>query len=258
MRRFVAFASLFLLACGGDDDGGGGGVKVPDASMPKIDAPPANCAAQADYGTPTPLAVGALRFCETEEDFVPCPNAATQGVFGTKTNPTMIAYFAQLNAQNDVLSVELWQGAPPFDTGPIAATSGVDLSDSVQSQYMTCGVCVYLDAQFDDETFESNGTYLANAGTADITAVDMVVSPAMSKLAGTLSSVNMVHVDFGQGGLTTPNPDGCTTSLLSHSFDEAVDDLGPAFTGKQLAAIEKRILARANARLAHARAKARN
>src|SRR5690606_13885699 len=118
MRRFVAFASLFLLACGGDDDGGGGGVKVPDASMPKIDAPPANCAAQADYGTPTPLAVGALRFCETEEDFVPCPNAATQGVFGTKTNPTMIAYFAQLNAQNDVLSVELWQGAPPFDTGP--------------------------------------------------------------------------------------------------------------------------------------------
>lgn len=253
MRSFMFLVALPLVACGGDDDGGGG-VKVPDASMQQADAPPVSCSAQADYGTPTPVDVIALRFCGQGNQLTGCPATETNGIVGTATDPEMIAYYAQLNAQNDYLSVELWKGSPPFGDDPIAPAAGVDLSSSVQSQYMTCGVCVYLDAQYDDETGDVAGTYMANAGTADITTVNMTVDAAMSQLAGSLSSVNMVHVDFGQGGLTTPNADGCTTSVLSYTFDVAVDDVPSAFTGKQRAAFEKRVLDRVNARL---RARAR-
>src|SRR5689334_22360948 len=112
-----AFALAAALAACGGDDGGGGGIKVPDAGMNKTpDAPSAPaCAAMADYGAVTPAAQGALRYCAMNNMAVKCPAATTTGTTGTQTDPALVVYVAQLNADNDFFSLELYKGAPPFN-----------------------------------------------------------------------------------------------------------------------------------------------
>src|SRR5690606_38611095 len=134
------------------------------------------------------------------------------------------------NAQNDFLTVDLWKGFAPFESGPIGPAT-VDLSSGDQSQYASCGVCVYIDTQLDLQTFDSTGTYMAQAGTADITTVTLTVNEATTKLAGSLTSVDLVHVDIDNDGVSTPSADGCSTKVASTTFDLAIEDVSASFTG---------------------------
>ena len=232
--RFVlgAFAMTALVACGGDD-GGGGGIKVPDggggSGSGQMDAPAAACAAQADYASPTPMGQGALRYCATETALVKCPTTATTGTMGTATDPLLVVYVAQLNAQNDFFSFEMWKGAEPFMM-KIQPAANISLSDPAQSQWKTCAACAYVSAQVDLNSGMDMGTYLANSGTANVTTVTLVNDPMATKVAGSVSMLNMVHIDIAMDGMSTNSADGCSTKLSSLSYDVAIRDPMMMFT----------------------------
>ncbi len=241
MRSLTLLVTLPLLACGGDD-GGGHMVTVPDASMQQVDAPmQASCAAMADYGSPTAMQEGALRLCATQTAFVKCPATATQGTTGTTADPLMIVYFAQLNAQNDIFNIELWKTAQNTPIGPAA---NVDLS--TQNQYSSCAACVYVSAQVDDQGNDM-GMYLAMSGTANVPTVTLNADATMTRMAGSVSNVNMVHVDLAQDATSTPSADGCTSTLAGLSFDSPTADLMAAFTADK-SALEQNIIRRINAK----------
>lgn len=213
------------------------------------DAPVAACAAQADYGSPTPMQQGALRYCATQNALVKCPTTATNGTMGTATDPFMVVYVAQLNAQNDFFSFELWKGAAPFQT-KIQPASNINLGDATQSQWKTCSACAYVSAQVNLQSGADMGKYLANAGTANVTTVTLVDNAANTKLAGNLSGVNMQHIDINMSTFeSTPSADGCTTKLNSLSFDLAMRDPQMMFTGDVLSDYAWQVVRRAEQRL---------
>lgn len=248
MRSISLLFSLSLIACGGDDDGGGG-IKVPDASMqPMIDAPmQASCAAMVDYGSPTPMQVGVLRFCATQTALVKCPSTATQGTTGTTTDPLYVVYLAQLNTQNDFFQLELWKTSMNM---PVAPASNVNLGDATNSQWKTCAVCAYVSAQVNLQSGMDMGTYLANAGTANITTVTLADAAANTRFAGSVSNVNMLHVDIAMDGTSTANADGCTTKLTALSFDRAMADPMMQFTGEKADQLYDYVLKRLNTKYA--------
>lgn len=246
MRSITLLFTLPLLACGGGNDDGGGGIVVPDASMQQADAAQVTCAAQADYGSPTPMQAGALRYCATQTAYVKCPSTATQGTTGTTTDPLMVVYFAQLNAANDFFSVEVWKSQ---ENMPIAPLANVNLGDATNSQWKTCVVCAYVNAQVNLQSGMDQGTYLANAGTANITTVTLVDAAASTKLAGNVSNVTMQHIDIAQDGTSTPNASACSTKVTGLSWDRAMQDLSMTFTSDKLEQIDNYFLNRLNARL---------
>jgi hypothetical protein len=244
----LAFAGL--VACGGDD-GGGGGIKVPDAGGGgKMDAPPmATCYAAADYGTPTPMAQGALRYCATSTALVKCPTTATMGTMGTAADPIFVVYVAQLNAANDFFSFEMWKGTAPFMT-KIEPASNINLGDATQSQWKTCSACAYVQAQVNTQSGADMGLYLAKSGTANVTTVTMVNDATMTKVAGSVSTVDMQHVDIDMMTfMSTPSADGCQTKLASLAFDTAVRDPMMMFTSDPIERVATQIAQRAYARL---------
>jgi hypothetical protein len=251
--RFVfgALAMAAFAACGGDDDGGGG-IKVPDSGMQtQKDAPPAaTCNAMADYGSPTPMAQGALRYCATQTALVKCPTTATTGTMGTAADPIFVVYVAQLNAANDFFSFEMWKGTEPF-LDKIKPAANINLGDATQSQWKTCSACAYVQAQVNTSTGDDMGLYLANAGTANVTAATFVNDATMTKLTGSVSSVMMQHVDIDMTSfMSTPSADGCKTMVSGMTFDLAVRDPMMMATSDPLNKIAAQIAARASARLA--------
>lgn len=246
MKSRLVFGSLAfagLVACGGDD-GGGGGIKVPDAGGGgQVDAPPmATCYAAADYGSPMPGAMeqAAIRYCATNQ-LVKCPTTATMGTMGTATDPFMVVYVARLNMMNDFFSFEMWKGAAPF-TMKIGPASNISLSDPVQSQWKTCGACAYVSAQVDTMSGMDKGTYLASAGTANVTTVTLVNDQTMTKLTGSVSAVDMTHVDIDtMTFMSTPSADGCKTKMGGLNFDLAIKDPAMMVTSDPLMVVANRI-----------------
>ncbi len=249
--RFVLGSLAFtaLAACGGDD-GGGGGIKVPDgggSGSGQMDAPVAACAAQADYGSPTPMAQGALRYCVANNALAKCPTTTTQGTTGTATDPVFVVYVAQLNAMNDFFQFEMWKGDAPF-MDKVKPAANINLSDPMQSQWISCSACAYVSAQVDLNSGMDMGTYLANSGTANVTTVTLVNDPMATKVAGSVSMLNMVHIDIAQDGMSTPSADGCSTKLGNLSYDVAIRDPQMMLTNDALERQALRVAQRAFAR----------
>jgi hypothetical protein len=220
-----AFALAALAAACGGDDGGGGGIKVPDAGNNKQpDAPPAPvCAAQADYATPTPMSPAALRICAMGNKAVKCPTTATTGIMGIATDPILVAYFFKLNADNDFFEFDMWKGAVPFMT-KIQPASNISFADATQSQWSSCGACAFVSAKV-DSTGADMGTYLANAGTGNVTTVTLVDKAANTKLTVTVTVLVLVLVDIDStSGMSTASADGCSTKIASVNFDLAIGD----------------------------------
>jgi hypothetical protein len=242
-----ALALAALAACGGDD-GGGGGIHVPDGGgSNSIDAPSAPaCAAMSDYGSPTPTMGGALRFCiDTQmQKLVKCPTATTANITGTATDPPFAVFLAQLNANNDYFQFEMWKGSPPFMT-KIQPASNISFADATQSQWKTCAACAYVSAQVNTQTGADMGTYLANAGTGNLTTVTLVNDQTMTKLTGNVSNLVMPHVDIAMDGTSTASADGCSTKLTSLSFDTTIKDPAAMLVSD---AFYNRIAARATAK----------
>jgi hypothetical protein len=246
--RFVsgAFAIAALAACGGDD--GGGGIKVPDANTtPTPDSPAqATCYAMPDYGTPTKMSEGVLRLCATQTAIVKCPATTTTGTTGTATDPVLVAYFAQINAQNDFFNFELWKTSM---TMPVAPVANVNLGDATNSQWKTCAACAYVSAQVDLQSGMDKGTYLAKAGTANVTTVTLNATAANTKFAGSVTAVDMQHVDIAMDGTSTPSADACTTKVAAVMFDRAMaDPMMMIVNDKTTEQFENAIIARLNAK----------
>lgn len=185
----------------------------------------ATCAAQPDYATPTPVGTGALRFCVDTQmmKFVKCPTATTANITGTATDPPFVVFVAQLNAANDFFQFEMWKGTAPFMT-KIQPAANISFADPTQSQWKTCAACAYVSAQVNTSTGDDMGTYLANAGTGNVTTVTLVNDATMTKLTGNVASLVMPHVDIASDGTSTPSADACSTKLTSLAFDTTIKD----------------------------------
>jgi hypothetical protein len=248
--RFVtgAFVMAALAACGGDD---GGGIKVVDANNQGTPDSPAQvmCNAMPDYGTPTPTAVGALRYCATQTALVKCPTTATTGTMGTAADPIFVVYFAQLNAANDFFTFEMWKGSAPF-MDKIKPAANINLGDPAQTQWKTCSACAYVQAQVDLMTGADKGLYLATGGTANVTAATFVNDATMTKITGSVASVPMQHVDIDMmTSMSAPSADGCKTNVSAANFDLAVKDPTMMLVGDAYSQFAETVRARASARL---------
>lgn len=202
----VSLCLLSLVACGGDDDGNPMLVDAGPGSGGEDAPPAANCTAAATYGSVTPTLQEAYSYTEEGD-----------------TSPYAITSFADLNSDPspDVLLIEYWAGIPPFGDTLSVPTSPIQLAE--QSDYATCGACVLIQTDYT----QAGGThdYLATGGTLQLT----MLSP--TKVAGTLTNATFQHVNI-EGFTSTPDPDGCTSSIGSMSFTADVQPAPANLRGK--------------------------
>lgn len=208
MRTLLFGASLLLLsaaACGGDDGDNNDNGDVTDVTDDisddsddaVIDAPPgANCLIPSSLGDVTPTQGTATTMSATEA------NLAYDGLIDG-TEPI------------DVASVLLFAGYGVFSEVEEIAV-GMFTLNAEEGSYETCGACVILsiDATEDGATAE----YMPTSGMLDLTSVS-------GNLTGTLTDATFVHVDIGATAPypTTPNADGCRTTVDTLTFDAAID-----------------------------------
>lgn len=205
-KRTAAKASLAvalmlcatLIACGDD-----GNTSVADAALPVVDAvtPDAmsTCVllegAYGDLGAATGTAI-----IQPADDEDP-------------TGPQMIALEVALNqdAKPDVLLIELWGDAVPFESGFITGSFGLGGN---QADLFECGACVYIAA--DREAGQPLLFHMASSGVISIDSVDP--TPGTGSITGSLSNVVLREVTVSKGGQTIVE-DGCRTRVDALSFD---------------------------------------
>ncbi|MDB4963187.1 MAG: hypothetical protein JWP01_3186 [Myxococcales bacterium] len=198
MRALTSLLSISLAvaACGGDD---GGKVTLVDASPVggNIDAP-----AQVDCLLPSSL--GSVTPSTQEGHF-----AMSMG----ETTPDNYYLYADLNADAspDVLLIDLYKGFGAFMAGFPTGPQAVTLTGA-EASYDSCGACIMA---LTDYTMAgpTGDPYFATGGTLNLTSV------SNTSIAGTLSNVTLVHsvIDMDTN-VTTPHPDGCSSTLGSISF----------------------------------------
>jgi len=189
------------LACGGDD--GGGGIKVPDASTTKMDAPATPdaadiCTATTDYATVT--------FAGS--------NSQSARSSGSGSNQAM-QYVGRLNGDPmpDVLDIELYAGYTVF-TGGIAPKT-VQLTGA-ETNYKDCGACVLLltDLHMMGSGVAETDVYFAKSGTLNITSTT-------TNFQGTLTNVAFRKVDIGSDGTTT-DKGNCVSQIGSAAMNAPI------------------------------------
>ncbi len=161
----------------------------PDAPpiVQQPDAPPQIvCNAEANYGTPA--------FVEQ----VAQANVSMEGVINNIRSNSVI------NADADIVSMEIWNGYGVFENSPIAVgtyeITGTELS------FDTCGVCAFLYADVVDEN-NPGDQYFATGGTVEITSIE-------GNFTATLTNVTYAHANIDPETLfTTPHPDGCGSQV---------------------------------------------
>lgn len=192
MRAVVLLVPSLLTtfaACGGGD-----GTATPDARLLQDAEPDARpCGALPNYGMVTPMNEYAVRDADT--------------------NPESIYYETALdtNPQYDALSIQLFKGYGAFETGEIEAKP-IQLS-TVEAQFETCGACVILYADYDEESGETlGGTYLASGGSLNLQGIT-------PNIRGLLLNTRLVEVMIDDDtGVSTP-VGNCATEIASFAFD---------------------------------------
>ena len=122
---------------------------------------------------------------------------------------------AELNADTDLLLIELYDGFGAFANG---LTTGMVTITGDEADYETCGACVLLRTDCDDNTGQgcdpaTAPVYMATGGTINI----IELSP---NLKVDLSNVTFDHVDIDENTFaSTPHRDMCTSGIVSASFD---------------------------------------
>ena len=122
---------------------------------------------------------------------------------------------AELNADTDLLLIELYDGFGAFANG---LTTGMVTITGDEANYETCGACVLLRTDCDDNTGQgcdpaTAPVYMATGGTINI----IELSP---NLKVDLSNVTFDHVDIDENTFaSTPHRDMCTSGIVSASFD---------------------------------------
>jgi hypothetical protein len=131
--------------------------------------------------------------------------------------PTAEQYFAQVNNDTlpDGIGFQFYIGYGAWlNDATIVPKTAISLTGA-ESGFDTCGACVLVFADI-DQTNGPAAYYMPTAGTLDVTSTT-------TNLTGTLTNVTLQHVDIDPDSLaTTPNADGCTTTITSMQFDTTI------------------------------------
>jgi hypothetical protein len=202
-----SLALLMTGACGGDDgspdkpDAAEGG--APDAS---VDAPPDAAPAPKPDAAPNP----------NTPDAAPAPCVVPTEGYGDLGAVTMeagledgeIFGLATLTVQPETnLMVLLRGGAGVFAGGSI--TTGTFTLDDGGDDGETCGACAVVFGSLEEE----GDIWVASGGTIVLTSVE-------GQLTGSLQNVSFTHRDGDSGAVLN---DGCTTSLVSATFNAPIE-----------------------------------
>ena len=196
----LAVLGIFALLGAGAACGGGGGETI-DADLDIDMAPPAGCTAAASYGAATP----------SDQD-------ATHDAVGD-----IYLYSAGLNADTDLLRIQLNNGVGVFDAGAGGVRTGFFPIAGAEAQYATCGLCILIFADTSAASLPNldspYNNYLAVSGDVQIDSV----SP---NLTGTLTNVQLQHVTIDRDlDFQSTVVGDCTATIDSLSFDVAVQEI---------------------------------
>jgi hypothetical protein len=121
-------------------------------------------------------------------------------------------YYADLNADPDLLRIELFAG---FGVVPSQIQPGTYNLANDTKNYADCGACVIINANNQPGSAPA-AYYFAQSGTLQLTQVS-------GSLAGTLSNAQFIRVNIASSTFqTTPANDGCVTHIASHSFNQPI------------------------------------
>lgn len=138
---------------------------------------------------------------------------ALQGTAQANTAATFIAYYGELNTDpmQDVLSIQLYAGYGVF-TGDAGVRPGTYTLSGDETNFATCGACVQIFADVNPDGGAGGERYMATGGTLTLTSTQ-------GTLTGSLSNANLVEVTVDPNTfVSTPVPNGCTSSISSASF----------------------------------------
>ena len=102
--------------------------------------------------------------------------------------------------------IELAAGLGTFAGSDIAPKSIPLAGDELQ--YKTCGACVRVFGDVDDDAMSVGQYYMATGGTLDVTSTS-------NQLAATLTDVTLVEVTIGSDFTSTPTGSTCATAIPS-------------------------------------------
>jgi hypothetical protein len=180
---------------------GGGGGETIDADLDIDMAPPAGCTAAASYGAATASA----------------GTATHDGAAG------IWLYSAGLNADTDLLRIQLNEGLGVFDPGSGGVRAGSFAIAGDEAQYATCGLCVLIFADTSAASLPNLDSpyhnYLAVSGTVQIDAV----SPT---LTGAITNLTLEHVTIDRDlDFQSTVVGDCTATIDSLAFDVVVQEI---------------------------------
>lgn len=136
-------------------------------------------------------------------------DASADAGFGGGAQDSYV-YNGDLNANPDVLSLELYTGFGIFTNGIKTGTFNLT---GQELNYATCGLCVLV---YVNASSSAPDPYMATGGTVTITSLQPT-------LTGTLSNVTFTHVTIDQNSFqSTPVGDGCSSSIASVSISAPV------------------------------------
>jgi hypothetical protein len=200
---------LTLVACvsAGDPGDPGAGDDTPPG-----DDPPATgeqCLLPADYADLGALDMG-------NAIVVPQQAAAPDGPKVVIFNVSLVEQGAPAGAPEDLLHLELWDGAGVFTGG---FKTGTFQLTGDETDYFKCGACVVLAADINPANNLPTKFYMATGGTLTLTAMDPTVGTG--KVTGTLTGVTFDEVDVS-GDAQVPAAGSCTSSVGGFSFNLTV------------------------------------
>lgn len=186
-----ALGCALLVACGGSSDGG------------------------VDSGSG-----GGGSDCDVAASLAPAFGGADQTAFesgsGTSgADPHYMQYLGRLDgdAKYDQLVIELAAGIGTYDGTDIAPKSIALTGD--ETQYRTCGACVRVLADVDEDATSVGQYYMATGGTLDVTSTS-------DQLEATLTDVTFVEVAIGSDFTSTPTG-SCATAVPALAISAHID-----------------------------------
>jgi hypothetical protein len=200
MSRWIVLPlALAATAACRDESGGPDAAPLSDAGPPDggaADAPFAPCA------VPDPL--GDLG------DLVP-DEIARQAQPGSTTEFVLSALTILDDGElPDLLYVQLWDGLGAFAGGE-AETGDFEIA-GVETSLQSCGVCVYIGADYDAASGQYGSVFVAESGTLHVTSIT-------GTFAASLENVVFRHVRLSTVQPQEDHPDMCGTTIASGMFE---------------------------------------
>ena len=150
------------------------------------------------FGTPTPTDPYAAHYPPDKDGY----------------EETLYAAFINADTPPDGIYIDLFNKLEPFPNSIMPTT--VQLTAD-QADYSTCGACVEVDTDIDDDG-NATHVYLADGGTLNLTSTSGTIT-------GTISNATFRHVDIDSESYeTTPNADGCQTTIERLTFTQMVEE----------------------------------